>query len=121
MVKNIVHIFVKILFYIFFVLLLFYLFVQTKQYGYYIFADEAKDSPETAKEMILTVEEGESIIDISKNLAEKEIVEHPYLFAITLRFSEGYEDIQPGEYIIQSSQKPSEILSVLTHKEDTQE
>lgn len=121
MTKKIIRFMIKMLFCIFVVLLLIYLFVQMRQFGYLIFADQAKDQPEAAKEVILTVTEEESLLDISKDLAKMEIVSDPYIFALTLRCSEGYKDIQPGEYILQSSNKPSEILNALTHKEDKQQ
>ena len=45
MTKKALQFLVKILFYIFVVLLLVYLFVQTRQFGYLVFADQAKDRP----------------------------------------------------------------------------
>ena len=120
MTKQALDFLVKILFYIFVVLFLVYLFVQMRHFGYLIFADRAKDQPEIAKEVILTVEEGESLLSIAKDLAKQEVVENPYVFALSLRCQEGYEQIQAGEYVIQSSQKPSEILKTLTGEEETQ-
>lgn len=119
MTKKALQFLVKILFYIFVVLLLVYLFVQTRQFGYLVFADQAKDRPEVAKEIVLTVEEGDSLLDISRNLAKQEIVDDPYVFALALRCMEGYENIRSGEYVVQSSQKPSEILRILTVREET--
>lgn len=121
MAEKAVRVIIKILLYLFVVLLLAYLFVQMKQIGYLIFADKAKDSPEVAKEMVLTVTEEESLIKIGKDLAQKEIVSNPYIFAAALRCSEGYQNIQAGEYVVNSSQRPSEILDILTHKEEQQE
>ena len=120
MTKKALDFLVKILFYIFVVLFLVYLFVQMRHFGYLIFADRAKDQPEIAKEVILTVEEGESLLSIAKDLAKQEVVENPYVFALSLRCQEGYAKIQAGEYVIQSSQKPSEILKTLTGEEETQ-
>ena len=120
MTKKALHFLVKILFYIFVVLLLVYLFVQMRQFGYLVFADKAKDRPEVAREVVLTVEEGESLLDISKDLAKQDVVDNPYVFALALRCLEGYDKIQAGEYVIQSSQKPSDILKTLTGKEETQ-
>lgn len=119
MTKKALRFLVKILFYIFVVLLLVYLFVQMRQFGYLVFADQSKDRPEVAKEIVLTVEEGESLLNISKELAKQKVVDDPYVFALSLRCMEGYEKIQAGEYIVNSSQKPSEILRVLTGKEET--
>lgn len=116
MIDKVLRFVVKTLFYIFIALLLVYLFVQMKHVGYQIFADQAKDSPEVAKEMVLTVSEDESLLEIGRDLANKDIVDNAYIFALALRFSEGYKNIQPGEYVVNSGQKPSEILAQLTHK-----
>ncbi|CVI72972.1 MAG TPA: endolytic transglycosylase MltG [Candidatus Anaerobutyricum stercoris] len=115
MANKVIRIIVKTLFYIFIGLLLVYLFVQMRQIGYQIFSDRAKDSPEVAKEMVLTVTEDESLMEIGRDLAGKDIIENAYIFAAALRCSEGYQNIQPGEYVINSAQRPSEILATLTH------
>ena len=117
MAEKIMHTIIKILIYIFMVLLMVLLFVRMKGIGHVIFADEAKDkNPQIAREGVLIVEQKESILSISKELAEQEIVKNPYLFAISLRCMDGYENIQPGEYKVNSSEKPSEILKQLTHE-----
>lgn len=121
MANKVIQFIVKALFYIFIALLLVYLFVQMRQVGYQIFSDKAKDSPEVAKEMVLTVTEDESLLEIGKDLASKDIINNAYIFAAALRCSEGYKNIQAGEYVINSSQRPSEILATLTHKGEQDE
>lgn len=116
MIHKVLRFTVKTLLYIFIALLLVYLFVEMRQVGYRIFSDKAKDSPEVAQEMVLTVSEDESLLEIGRDLANKDIVDNAYIFALALRFSEGYKNIQPGEYVVNSGQKPSEILAQLTHK-----
>ncbi|MDO5146439.1 MAG: hypothetical protein Q4D60_05520 [Eubacteriales bacterium] len=118
MADRMIRIVIKILAYVFILLLLVYLFMEAKHLGYQIFADEAKDASDSAVEMILTVSEEENLIQIGKELARGGIVENPYIFAFALRCSEGYDKIQAGEYIVDSSQKPSEILGELIHKEE---
>lgn len=64
--------------------------------GRAIFEDKAKNKPQEARETVLVVEEKESLLDISKDLAEQGIVDNAYLFAISLRCMNGYENIRPG-------------------------
>lgn len=118
MAEKVMHVIIKILIYVFMILLFALLFVRLSGFGHDIFADEAKDSPQEARETMLVVEEKESILAISKDLAEQDIVGNPYLFAISLRCMDGYENIRPGEYKVSSSEKPSEILKHLTHEEE---
>lgn len=121
MANKVIRFVAKILLYIFIMLLLVYLFVQMKQIGYQIFSDKAKDSPEVAKEMVLTVTEDESLLDIGRDLDSKDIINNAYIFAAALRCSEDYKNIEAGEYVISSSQRPSEILAILTHRGEQEE
>ena len=118
MVEKVMHIIIKILAYIFIILLFALLFVRMSGIGHTIFADKEKDKPQYAREAVLIVEEKESLLAISKDLAEQGIVDNPYLFAISLRCMDGYQNIRPGEYEISSSTKPSDILKQLTHEEE---
>lgn len=118
MAEKILHVIIRILIYVFVILFFVLLFVRMSGFGHIIFADEAKDSPQEARETMLVVEKKESILSISKDLAEQEIVDNPYLFALSLRCMDGYENIRPGEYKVSSSEKPSQILKQLTHEEE---
>ena len=114
MAEKVLHVIIKILMYIFIVLLFILLFVRMSGVGRAIFADKPKDkNPQIASETVLVVEQGESLLEISKDLAEQGIVKNPYLFAM-----DGYQNIRPGEYQVSSSEKPSEILKQLTHEEE---
>ena len=114
MLERVMHIIIKTLAYIFILLLFVLLFVRMSGFGRAIFEDKAKE----ARETVLVVEEKESLLDISKDLAEQGIVDNAYLFAISLRCMNGYENIRPGEYRVSSSTKPSDILKQLTHEEE---
>ena len=114
MLERVMHIIIKTLAYIFILLLFVLLFVRMSGFGRAIF----EDKPQEAIETVLVVEEKESLLDISKDLAEQGIVDNAYLFAISLRCMNGYENIRPGEYRVSSSTKPSDILKQLTHEEE---
>lgn len=120
MLERVMHIIIKTLAYIFILLLFVLLFVRMRMSGFgrAIFEDKAKNKPQEARETVLVVEEKESLLDISKDLAEQGIVDNAYLFAISLRCMNGYENIRPGEYRVSSSTKPSDILKQLTHEEE---
>ncbi len=118
MTGNIMRVILKILAYICIIFLFIYLFLQMSKIGCEIFADEAKDSPQEAVEAVIVVEKKESILQISKDLAEQKIIKNPYLFAISIRCMDCYQEIQSGEYKVKSSEKPSEILKQLIHEEE---
>ena len=85
MLERVMHIIIKTLAYIFILLLFVLLFVRMSGFGRAIFEDKAKNKPQEAIETVLVVEEKESLLDISKDLAEQGIVDNAYLFAISLR------------------------------------
>ncbi len=114
MVKKILRWVIRILLIILILLLLVYVFIFMRNCGYKIFSDEAKDKNGVAVEVILTVREDDSLMHISRELAQKDIVDNAYIFYFAARFSEDYTNIQPGDYMVSSSQKPSEILKTLT-------
>ena len=71
MAEKVLHVIIKILMYIFIVLLFILLFVRMSGVGRAIFADKPKDkNPQIASETVLVVEQGESLLEISKDLAD---------------------------------------------------
>lgn len=118
MKENAAKALLKIIIYIAALLLIAFVFMHMKHVGYTIMADEAKDAPQEAVETVLTVTERESILAIAKDLSEQDIIGNPYLFAVSLRCMEGYQNIKPGTYEVKSSEKPSDILKKLTHEEE---
>ena len=67
MAEKVLHVIIKILMYIFIVLLFILLFVRMSGVGRAIFADKPKDkNPQIASETVLVVEQGESLLEISK-------------------------------------------------------
>ena len=77
MAEKVLHVIIKILMYIFIVLLFILLFVRMSGVGCAIFADKPKDkNPQIASETVLVVEQGESLLEISKDCKESVSVCH---------------------------------------------
>ncbi|MBR5047434.1 MAG: endolytic transglycosylase MltG, partial [Eubacterium sp.] len=99
-----------------------YLFKNSRSFGYKVFSDRAKDVEGTplVVHAYIHINEGESLLEIGKDLEEKYIVRDKWVFAASVRFMDGYDKIGEGDYELSSSMKPSEILKVLTTKEETE-
>ena len=108
----------KFVMFLLFAILLFYLFQRAYEIGYAVFADEPYKRPEMATESIITVREDESLLDIARDLERNGIVKNAYVTAIAFRTMEGYDRIRPGEYILKSSMKPSEIMKTFVGKDE---
>ena len=63
----------------------------------------------------IEVKEGESMLEVGKDLESKGIIENAYYFDIAMRFEEKYPYLKPGTYEVSSAMKPSEILDVIAH------
>ena len=83
------------------------------QFGYAVFAHQACSDP-PGKEVAIMVREGETIAEIAEILEQKGVIKDAIVFRVQERFSEYRGKIQPGTYILNSSQTPDEILQTLT-------
>lgn len=122
MIKKTLTFVIKLLVMVFLVLLFLYLFQSCRTIGYKIFSDQSKDDPESeyVVEASIHINEGESLFAIGEDLVNKKIVEDKWTFGLALRCMEGYKNIVPGDYIVNSGQKPSKILSIITKEEDSE-
>ncbi len=118
MLEQFTHVVIRILFFIFFALLLAYCFHQAGEIGYAVFSDAPYNSSQSAPEGVITVTDGEKLLDITKDMEKAGIVKNAYVTALTFRTMEGYDQIRPGEYVLRASMKPSEIMRTLTGQED---
>lgn len=120
MVKKALNFLIKILSLILIILLFIFLFKNARSFGYEVFSDQAKDQEESLNvvESSIHISEGESLLKIGTALEAKRIIENKWVFAISVRFMEGYDRIKEGDYIVKSTQKPSEILKLLINEEE---
>ena len=120
MIKKGLLFIIKMLTLILVILLLIYLFKSCSSFGYKIFSDKAKDvaGTPTVVEAVVHISDGESLLQIGEDLEIKSVISNRYTFAIALRCMDDYDKIAEGDYVVDSSMKPSEILSVLISKEE---
>ncbi len=120
MFKKFLIICIKALALIFAILLLAFLFRTCRTFGYKVFSDRAKDVEGTPMVVhaYIHVDEGESLLEIGKDLEEKSIIKDKWVFAASLRFMDDYDKIGAGDYELSSAMKPSEILQVMIRKEE---
>lgn len=120
MIKKTLIICIKVLSLILIVLLMAYLFKTCRDFGYKVFSDRAKDaagSPQVV-EAVIHVDQGESLLEIGEELEFLSIIRDKYVFAVSARCMDDYDKIQEGDYVVNSAQKPSEILTSMLTKED---
>lgn len=81
-------------------------------FGYKIFADEAKDPPPGIVKTVAIVD-GKTDKEIGDVLAEKGLIDSGFLFMVQVRFSEYYEQLRPGVYELSTAMSPYEMMAVM--------
>ena len=101
--------------------LLFKLFVFSRGFGYDIFSNQAKDSPEHAVESAITIRDKETLVEIGRDLKNKGIVNNAYIFALSAWTMDDHDKIVPGEYNINSAQRPSELIEIFAGESEEED
>lgn len=83
------------------------------QFGYDVFAQQALSDP-PGKESAIAVQEGDSIAEIAETLEQKGVIQNALVFRVQELLSKYHGEIQPGTYVLNSSQTPDEIIQILT-------
>ena len=116
MKNSAIKVIIKMLMYLLLIMFLIYIFILAKNIGYKIFSDQPKDSAGSyATTATIEVKEGETMLEVGRDLESKGIIENAYYFDIAMRFEEKYPYLKPGTYEVSSAMKPSEILDVIAH------
>lgn len=116
---KVLMIFIRCVLVVFFCLLLIYAFVVGSRFAYDVFSDEAYQSDvQLAIVRQIEVTEGQSVDSIAESLESLHIIRDKRIFTLSLRCIDGSDDIKPGVYTVNSAMRPSDILKVLSQKED---
>ncbi len=109
----------RFLVYILAVILIFMAGRAAYGFGYEVFDQQAVDEEEDAKEVTVVIGEEDSVYRVGEILEENGLIEKPLIFWVQEKFSDYRGKIQPGTYILKTSQEVDEILAILA-KEDTE-
>lgn len=112
--------FLRLLLYICIILLVILAGKAAYNFGYLIFNQKPMaDSLEDAKEVTITVDDGDSVYQIGEKLQSEDLVINPEVFWMRELLSDYHGDIQTGTYRLNSYQTIDEMLAILT-KENTE-
>ena len=87
-------------------------------FGFRIFT-EGPVAEAPGRDIIMSVDKGEGLTDVSKKLEEKGITSDWMLFFIQAKLSEYKGKIEPGTYTLNNSYTTDELMAILT-KADTE-
>ena len=83
------------------------------EYGFRIFAEEPIDR-EPGVDVNVAIVEGKSVKDIGKLLEEKGLIRDGGLFVLQEKLSEYAGDLKPGNYTLNTSQTPYEMMAIMS-------
>ena len=90
---------------------------QAYTFGYQIFAQEAM-SEAPGKKVAVTITKDMSFGEIAKLLEEKKLIKDKNVFRIQYMLSEYKGEIEPGSYVLNTSQTAEEMLRVLSRADE---
>ncbi len=94
--------------------LIFFLFLARTAYtwGYAVF-NEQPMAAEPGLEVQVTIPEGASALEIGEILDKNGLIASPYIFFLQERLSAYHGKLQPGTYILNTSQTPTEMMGII--------
>lgn len=105
----------RILVYICAVLLIVFAGKTAYSFGYLIFDDHPMaETKEEGQDVTVIVGEDDDVYQIGQTLEEKGLIERPVIFWVQEKLSDYRGKIQPGTYILNTSQNAEEMLAILS-------
>lgn len=90
------------------------------RFGYLIFDQHPMAATEEeGQDVTVVIKEEDNVYDVGKTLKEKGLIERPAIFWMREKFSDYRGEIQPGAYLLNTSQDVEKIFAILS-KEDTE-
>ena len=101
-------------------IVLFVILVVVLGFGAYKFAysianDSAVDK-QPGRDVKVVIEQGMSVSSVGKMLEDKGLINNKYQFIVTFKLNKQSDKIYAGEYILNTSQNISEMLSIIRSK-----
>lgn len=99
------------------VLLLLFAAKRAYRFGYQIFAQEAMSDP-PGKKVAVTITKDMSFGDIAVLLKERELIRDKQVFHVQYLLSEYRGKLEPGSYVLNTSQTAEEMLKILSRADE---
>ena len=89
-------------------------------FGRQIYSEEGMTAA-PGKDVAVVVSEGESTKEIAQMLKQFGLISDPYVFWVQERLSEYHGQIQPGNYVLNTSQSGNQMIAILSGHGDESE
>ncbi len=82
-------------------------------FGYGIFVDQPMATGEQSRTVDVTILEGSSVYDMSRQLEAVGLVSDANIFFVKVKLAGAGGDLKPGKYTLNTSMRPSDIIASL--------
>ena len=91
-------------------------------FGHAVFMDEAVSTEENAREITITISEGDTALDVGKMLERRGLVKNAYVFFVQSYCYEAGRNLKPGSYDLNTSMDAKTMMnSIVTQYSNAQE
>lgn len=103
----------RLLIYVLVLIAIVYVGKTAYNFGYLVFDDTPAASEEDGEEISVLIPEDTGVYDIGVILKENGLIDRPVIFWVQEKLSEYRGEIQPGTYILKTSQTVEEMLEIM--------
>ena len=82
-------------------------------FGHAVFMDESMTSKEDAREVTITIAEGDSVLDIGNMLERRGLIQDAYVFLAQSYCYEAGRKLVPGSYDLTTDMNAKEIMNAI--------
>ena len=82
-------------------------------FGYAVFMDESMTSKEDARDVTITIAEGDSVLDIGNMLERRGLIQDAYVFLAQSYCYEAGRKLVPGSYDLTTDMNAKEIMNAI--------
>jgi len=95
----------------------------TKAYafGYAVFMDEAVDTEENAREVTITISDGDSVLDIGKMLERRGLIDNAYVFLVQSYCYEAGRNLKQGSYDLTTDMDAKAMMNAIVSQSSESE
>lgn len=111
----------KTLIFVLVALALYFIGRSAYRFGNSVFNEQAATSLSDAYEVEITIPEDYTVKSVGKQLEEAGLIESAGVFYVQARLSDYFNDFTPGTYVLNSTMKPSEIITAISVKTENAE
>lgn len=117
-IRTVINISINILVVAIVMMLIYTYAGKAYEFGRAIFDEKAIDTPETAKNVVITIPKNASDKQVAEIVEKAGAIEDKYVFLIQLMLSDYKGKAVPGTYTVSTGNTPTEIMEIICNMDE---